>query len=296
MNGKRPSSGVADLLEDGRVAGRTAAAARSSSTHGTPRMSAIVRGSRRSWLSTRARDGERDARAHAPCLHEAQERVVEVVLAGLRRAARSASPAASSRPSRSRSSASQRSASSMTWLETSSVAPRSASRWKSSQRSRRRTGSSPTVGSSRTSSSGWPSSAAASETRARWPPGEPRDDAVRRARRATTSSSTRSTVVRPAAPRTRAKKREVLAHGEVAVDRRRLRHVADARGAAPATPAGCAEHRRPSPPATICTPTIARISVDLPLPLGPSSPVTEPAATSQLSPAARLRHRERPEI
>jgi hypothetical protein len=33
------------------------------------------------------------------------------------------------------------------------------------------------------------------------------------------------------------------------------------------------------PAATICTPTIDRINVDLPHPLGPSKPVTEPLAT-----------------
>src|SRR5262245_48166597 len=46
-------------------------------------------------------------------------------------------------------------------------------------------------------------------------------------------------------------------------------------------PAGC-----PStsilPLTTFWTPTIARNNVDLPLPLGPSRPVTEPASTSQL--------------
>ena len=72
---------------------------------------------------------------------------------------------------------------------------------------------------------------------------------------------------------------QVLAHGEVAVDRRRLRDVrrraAQRRGARPAAPS-----TRTVAAATICTPTIARMSVDLPLPLGPSSPVTRPASTS----------------
>src|SRR5439155_11012380 len=36
------------------------------------------------------------------------------------------------------------------------------------------------------------------------------------------------------------------------------------------------------PPATICTPTIERISVVLPHPLGPIRPVTEPRGTSKL--------------
>src|SRR5215208_7356070 len=46
---------------------------------------------------------------------------------------------------------------------------------------------------------------------------------------------------------------------------------------------------RTLPPATICTPTIARMSVDLPLPLGPSSPVTRPAAISAESPGSTTR-------
>src|SRR5262245_49374709 len=55
------------------------------------------------------------------------------------------------------------------------------------------------------------------------------------------------------------------------------------RGRRNADPAG-----RPStstePPAIRWTPTIERMSVDLPLPLGPRRPVTDPAATLQLSP------------
>ena len=73
-------------------------------------------------------------------------------------------------PSRISSSWSQRSASSMTWLETRTAAPSSASSWKRLQRSRRSTGSSPTVGSSRTSRSGLSSSATARLARERWPP------------------------------------------------------------------------------------------------------------------------------
>src|SRR5512133_1501082 len=54
------------------------------------------------------------------------------------------------------------------------------------------------------------------------------------------------------------------------------------RARSPFAPAG-----RPStetePPATRCTPTTARMSVVLPLPLGPSRPVTDPWATSHVS-------------
>ena len=62
-------------------------------------------------------------------------------------------PVAISSPSRRSRSESQRSASSITWLETTSVAPAAASSWKVCHRSRRRSGSRPTVGSSRTRSS-----------------------------------------------------------------------------------------------------------------------------------------------
>ena len=57
-------------------------------------------------------------------------------------------------PSRMSTSQSQRSASSITWLETRTVVPSRARRSNDPQRPRLRTGSSPTVGSSRTSSSG----------------------------------------------------------------------------------------------------------------------------------------------
>lgn len=63
------------------------------------------------------------------------------------------------RPSRISSSRWQRSASSITWLDTSTAAPPSAIRWNSSHRSRRSTGSRPTVGSSSSSSRGEPTSA-----------------------------------------------------------------------------------------------------------------------------------------
>ena len=75
-----------------------------------------------------------------------------------------------SSPSRMSSSRSQRLASSMTWLETSTVVPAAASRGTGAHSSSRSTGSCPTVGSSSTSTSGLPTSAQASEARLRWPP------------------------------------------------------------------------------------------------------------------------------
>jgi hypothetical protein len=64
----------------------------------------------------------------------------------------------------------QRSASSMKWVETSSVVPASASENSTSQNSRRLRGSTEAVGSSRNSSSGSCRVAAASASRCFWPP------------------------------------------------------------------------------------------------------------------------------
>src|SRR5665213_1811155 len=96
------------------------------------------------------------------------------------------------RPSRMSRSRSQRSASSMTWLETSRVVPAAASRWKSDHRLRRNSGSRPTVGSSSTRRLGESNSAVASDTRARSPPdSRPTIEAARSQR--STSVSTCST-------------------------------------------------------------------------------------------------------
>ena len=171
----------------------------------------------------------------------------------------------------------------------------------SSQRSRRRTGSCPTVGSSSTSSSGRPSSAAASEARARWPPESfstrgprrPRDRRSRAARR-------RGRAERRARARSSGGSRA----RQVGVDGRRLRDVCR-RGGAAARSGGLAEHLT-LPPATLCTPTIARISVDLPLPLGRAGPsrilrrrprqsgsTTLPPRTTRRSRSLDRRHRLR---
>ena len=147
------------------------------------------------------------------------------------------------------------SASSITWLETSSVTPPAASPWNSSHRSRRSTGSRPTVGSSSTSTSGAPSSAAASETRAALPAGEPADERLGVVRRARPRRSRRRRR-RRGAPSTRGEVREVLAHREVGVH-------ATAPGSR-SRPRGAARASRPAGPSTsnvaastTCTPTIA---------------------------------------
>ena len=178
-------------------------------------------------------------------------------------------------PSRRSSRRSQRAASSITWLETSSVVPRVGERRGTARhRSRRSTGSSPTVGSSSTSSSGSPSRAAASDTRARWPP-ESRPTTTSRVaaeadlvehpverRRGDAEHAPRSS----AGSRARSGRRRPTAPGS------RSRPGGAARG----DPAG-RPSTRTSPPATTWTPTSARIRVILPQPLGPSRPVTEPA-------------------
>src|SRR5256885_4977623 len=110
------------------------------------------------------------------------------------RATRSAAvPSARSRPERMSPSRSQREASSITWLETRSVTPVAASDRKCAQKSRRRAGSTPTVGSSSRRSRGWRRSVAASETRVRIPPESVLTIERRRSRRSTRrrDSSTR---------------------------------------------------------------------------------------------------------
>ena len=145
MNGNIASSAGPEPVEDVARAGpsnihhsrrdQQAAAATSSI--------ARVRWSRRSWVSTRAGDGERDPGAHAGAVTRSARcvrnacldvgRLLDVaagLLLDLGRRAVGDDP-----PSRISSSRSQRSASSMTWLETSTAAPASAIRWNSAQRS-----------------------------------------------------------------------------------------------------------------------------------------------------------------
>ena len=161
------------------------------SRQGSTSSIARVRWSRRSWVSTRPATatvirglmrgpcgGASAASAVVGCSCHALRPVRSTRVR--KASSMSAAPASAStragvssaitRPSRISSSRSQRSASSMTWLETRTVVPASASRWNIAQRSRRSTGSRPTVGSSRTSTSGWPSRATARLTRERWPP------------------------------------------------------------------------------------------------------------------------------
>ena len=70
---------------------------------------------------------------------------------------------------------------------------------------------------------------------------------------------------------------EVLLHRQIDVDRRCLGHVADPTAQRRAS--RLEAETRTEPASITCTPTIDLISVDFPLPLGPSSPVTAPART-----------------
>ena len=175
------------------------------STHGTTSSIASVRWSRRTWRSTRPATA-RVTRALMPRLpgpRRGAGRPARCPAAPVRRRISSGEPSAMIRPSRISSSRSQRSASSMTWLETSTAAPSSAMRWNRSHRSRRSTGSRPTVGSSSTSRSGWPSSATARLTRLSWPPESWPTTWRRWSPRPTTSMA--SSAERPSTPSTRAK-------------------------------------------------------------------------------------------
>ena len=208
-----------------------------------------MRGSRRSWRSTRiavasvtrgvtrlrAGRGTRRSRSSAPVRRSSSSR-----RAGC----------ATIRPSRTSSSSSQRSASSMTWLETSSVVPASASSWNVRQRSRRSTGSRPTVGSSSTSSSGRAEQRRRERDARVLAAGERAHDLAGAEPPRSTSSSA-SSIRSAGAP---SDPREVArgSRGRVRsrVDGRRLGHVADP-APQPGDAGGQPEHRRPSPAATI---------------------------------------------
>ena len=166
MNGNIPSIGAPRRSNS---ASPSSCCSRNSSTLGTTISSAMVRGSWRICASTRAVVANVMRALTAPP-RPARRNAASISCSPVRSRSSAGVVSATRPPSRISSSRSQRAASSITWLETSNVAPSSARRWNRVQRSRRSTGSSPTVGSSSTSRSGSPSSAAASDTRERWPP------------------------------------------------------------------------------------------------------------------------------
>ena len=106
---------------------------------------------------------------------------------------------------------------------------------------------------------------------------EPADDAGPRGRRARRSRRTRATRSL-ADPEDPGEEAQVLGDGEVVVDAGLLGDVADPVCAGTPTPAG-SPNTSTAPEVIRCTPTRPRISVVLPHPDGPSRPVTWPAAT-----------------
>ena len=190
MNGNRPTQRAADRGRTLRPGRRRRSGSSVSSTGGTTSRSASVRGSRRSWRRTRAAVGERDAGAHGG-LREREEGGVEVVRAGpleqlvRRRGAR--------RCGRRASGAARRSA-----RLVHDVARDEQRRAvvgepvEGLQSSRRSTGSSPTVGSSSTSSSGSAEQRGRERDARALAAGERARRPGRRGRRASTVSSTSS--------------------------------------------------------------------------------------------------------
>ncbi len=177
-------------------------------------------------------DGAQPPRAHAAASASpanAQERGLEVVGARLAPAARRRCRARCTRPARMNSSSSQRSASSMTWLDTTIVAPASASARKWPQNWTRSSGSTPTVGSSR-NSDGRPVDEGAGERQAPPLPARERAPAMVFARSASSTSARASATggARVGAVRG-GEEPGVLAHRERRVDAVALGHVADPR-------------------------------------------------------------------
>ena len=277
MNGNRPTSGPPTRSNVSSWPRRTYLNSVSSSA-GTNSISTTVRGSRRNWRSTRTAVDQVTA-AHPPST--SARNAASRSCSPVRPRISSGSPSAST----GRSHQDQRVAALglvQHVARESSVAPSSARRWNISQRSRLSTGSRP-IGSSSTSSPGLPTSALASETRDRSPPERAHDLVTR------LEVDDPEHLVDPLRLGTDDAREvgEVLARGQVAVHRRRLRHVADTppqlRRACRGRPSTSTEPRR-----ITWTPTIARIRVVLPDPLGPSSPVTRCSDTSG-SPSERVR-------
>ena len=227
MNGKSPSSGAPIRSKTRGCAGEHVLEERHEQRTGTTSRSAIVRGSRRS-CGGRARAvarGDREAHA-ASCSMSREERLVEVALAGplaklggrrRRRAdGRRAAGAASS----------QRSASSITWLDTSSVVP-------CGRRARGRSPRGRAAAPGRARRSARRARAARARRAAPWRARRGRAARRRGGRRRWSACRAerdrRDHLVDAVAGRAEHAREvaQVLADGEVAVHRRRLRHVAD---------------------------------------------------------------------
>ena len=242
MNGKRPSSGAPIRSNDGGVVDEEVLEQRDEHARHDEEQSDGARVAPQLPEHARGRGGARRSR-RALRGDQSQERLVHALgpgtgldllgpfplPAGGRRAGAGARRSARPRPSRGSRRAASR--------------PRPRACANACHRSRRSSGSRPTVGSSRTSSSGRPTSAVASDTRERWPP-----DSRSTTRSASLAEADQLDRVVDLPARRADQPREiaeVLAHGEVAVDGRRLGGVGD-----PAPEGrragGLAEHRAPS--------------------------------------------------
>ena len=119
--------------------------------------------------------------------------------------------------------------------------------------------------------------------------GELLDRLGRRDRRGPVRSSTQSTCcasARARQPLQPAERLEVLARGEERIERHFLRHDAQLRAASARRAAR--SNSRISPPSRRTRPVIARISVVLPAPFGPSSASSSPSASSNDAPSSAL--------
>ena len=159
-------------------------------------------------------------------------------------------------------------------MDISTAAPPAAARAMSHHRSARLTGSTPVVGSSRTSRSGSGSSAATTPSLRRIPP-DSCPASRSRPRRARSVPGTRRPRGRPPRPlpvdgRTEP---QVLCHGEVVVHAGARRQISDPPGARAAD----------RPPATASAPATQRSSVVLPAPSPPTTAVTWPGGAATVT-------------
>ena len=175
------------------------------------------------------------------------------------------------------------SASSMWWVVSTTVTPSARSSSSISHVVRRAWGSMPAVGSSTNTSSGRPTSAIARPRRCCWPP-----ESRRYGVRPQSASPSRSTSI-GRVERVRVQRGDVLEHlhgAYAAPGAAALQHHADpgeqlARGRA----AGRARARGPCRAGPRGSPRRSRASWSCPAPLGPSTAVIEPRATSSDNPS-----------
>ena len=179
-------------------------------------------------------------------------------------------PRAMTLPDRMNRSSSQRSASSMTWLDTTIVVPASARARKWVQNWTRRSGSTPTVGSSRNRTGGRWMSAQASDRRRRWPPDRVPGDRVRPVAELDQVERRRGPPRRPG--RRTSRRRSGRSRRRSA--RGRSRRSGSCSRSGSGSPATASARRGPRPGRAVAraSPVRSRMSVVLPEPFGPSRP------------------------